>query len=133
MRKSILNLLLLVAFLLGNILVVPAEEFDWAKTFDHMKYHNTGADLFEGGQYNKALYFLDKAIEIDPNSTLSYEVRAKVYCKLKQYNKAWDDVKKAQSLGTKVQIWDGRKLQSKAYEVDPVFLEELRRASGREY
>jgi tetratricopeptide (TPR) repeat protein len=126
MRKSILNLLLLVAFLLGSTLVVPAEEYDVVQMIQHMKYHNAGADFYRAGQYNKALYCFDKAIETIPNyDPMTYELRAKIYFKFKKYDKAWDDVKKAQSI--KVEFRGVKKF----WEVDPEFLKELRKASGR--
>jgi tetratricopeptide (TPR) repeat protein len=129
-----------MTFLIGSTLVVPAEEFDLVRMFKHMKYHNTGADFYEAGQYKKALKFLNKAIEIDPSDPISYEVKAKVYLELKQYNKAWDNVKKAQSIAQGLKKSEGSKKiysspdksqQIKLYEVDPVFLEKLRKASGR--
>lgn len=135
MKTSLLSLLLLVVLVLGSTLVLPADatadEKFFIKMMDHTKYHNTGADFYEAGQYSKALYFLDKAIQTEPRIPISYEVKAMVYLKLKQYNKAWDNVKKAQSLTQPVFDAYGKKMQSKAYEVDPVFLEELRKASGR--
>ncbi|MGB2808363.1 MAG: tetratricopeptide repeat protein [Sedimentisphaerales bacterium] len=57
------------------------------------------------------------AVEINPKLAVAYSNRAVVYCKKEEYDKAWEDVHKAQSLG---------------YQVHPGFLKALREASGRE-
>ncbi len=58
-----------------------------------------------------------KAIEIDPSFAEAHFSRGRAYCVKKEYDKSWVDIKKAQDLG---------------YEIPPEFLEDLRKASGRE-
>lgn len=54
---------------------------------------------------------------IDPNDAEAYNNRGLAYSDKKEYDKAWEDVYKAQSLG---------------YKVHPEFLNALRKASGRQ-
>jgi len=68
-------------------------------------------------QYDKAISDYTTAIKINPEHTLAYKNRAYAYMLKGQYDKAWDDVRKAQSLG---------------FEVDQEFLRALQDASGRE-
>jgi tetratricopeptide (TPR) repeat protein len=69
------------------------------------------------GEYDKALADYTKAIEIDPQRfAVAYAERAVIYFVKKEYDKAWDNVHKAQSLGQ---------------EVREGFLKALREASGR--
>lgn len=55
------------------------------------------------------------AIKLDPKNTEAYSSRALSYFKLKQYDKAWQDVKRLQDMGS---------------EVDRTFLSQLRAATG---
>jgi len=59
----------------------------------------------------------NKAIEINPRFGKAYYYRAITYYHKKEYNTAWQDLYKSQSLG---------------YQVPLEFLEKLREASGRE-
>ena len=54
-------------------------------------------------------------MEINPSDAVTYLVRGIAYYEKKDYDKAWDDVHKAQSLGLQVR---------------PNFLEALRKASA---
>jgi len=58
-----------------------------------------------------------KSIELDPNNGEVYYYRAICYYFTKEYDKAWDDVHKAENLG---------------YKVFPGFIEDLKQASGRD-
>jgi Tfp pilus assembly protein PilF len=69
------------------------------------------------GQFDQAIADLNKALELDPKYDLAYYGRARAFYGKKEYGLAWEDVRKAQSLGIKI---------------DPKFLDDLRRASGRE-
>ncbi len=59
----------------------------------------------------------NKAIKIYSELGIAYSNRARVYCKLKEYDKAWADVHEAEKL---------------KYSVTPDFLAELKKASGSE-
>jgi Flp pilus assembly protein TadD len=67
--------------------------------------------------YDKAILDFTKAIEIKPNEAQTYNDRAVACFFEKNYDKCWEDVNKAIQLG---------------YQVNPQFLMELRKASGRE-
>lgn len=69
------------------------------------------------GRFEEAIADSNKAIEINRGLALPYETRALGYYAQKRYDRAWDDVHKAQSLG---------------YKVDNRFLQNLRKASGRQ-
>jgi tetratricopeptide (TPR) repeat protein len=69
------------------------------------------------GDFSQALFDYNKAIEIDPNNTQAYYNRAVMYFEKQQYAKSWEDVHKAQVLG---------------YQVNPKFIEQLKKLSGRE-
>jgi len=80
-------------------------------------YSNRGAVFYEKGQSDRAISDFDKAIEINPKLAKAYNNRAVFYLFYeKEYEKAWRDVRKAQSLG---------------YQVHPEFLRRLHEASGK--
>ena len=51
------------------------------------------------GDYKSALADFDAAITLDPKYADAYLNRARVYYDMDEYDKAWDDVRKAKSLG----------------------------------
>ena len=51
-------------------------------------YLSRGLSYYYKGQYNKAITDYNKSIEIDPTLSNSYNNRAIVYTKLKDYNRA---------------------------------------------
>ena len=67
--------------------------------------------------YDQAISDYSKALEINPKDTAAYNNRGMAYYRKGEYDKAWEDVHKAQSLG---------------FQVRPGFLKNLREASGRE-
>lgn len=79
------------------------------------EYFKRGIDSNGKGDFAQGLSDLSKAIEIDPNFAGAYGSRAFVYYKAKEYDKAWEDVRKAEGLGT---------------VVDPEFLSALKEKSG---
>lgn len=68
------------------------------------------------GHFDKAINDSTIALEINPNLSFAYETRAIGHYARYRYGEAWRDVRKAQSLG---------------HAVNPRFLGDLRRASGR--
>jgi tetratricopeptide (TPR) repeat protein len=68
------------------------------------------------GDVASALPDFNKSIELDPNKGEVYYFRAICYYFTKDYNKAWDDVNKAKSLG---------------YEVPSFFINDLTNASSQ--
>jgi Flp pilus assembly protein TadD len=69
------------------------------------------------GLYDQGISEFSKALDISPNDALAYGNRAVAYYIKREFEKAWRDVEKAQSLG---------------YQFHPEFLKDLRKASGRE-
>lgn len=80
-------------------------------------YINRGAAYANKGQHEKVVYDLSKAIEVNPRYAIAYYHRAIAHIFLKNYDSSWDDIKKAQALGC---------------QIDPSFIAELRRVTGRE-
>jgi tetratricopeptide (TPR) repeat protein len=81
-------------------------------------YVNRGTAYDSKGEYDKAIADATRAIEIEPDNPKHYSnSRAWGYYYKGDYNKAWQDVHKAESLGG---------------SIDPDFLEKLKKASGRE-
>ena len=81
-------------------------------------YSNRGGAYALGkGQYDLAIADCTKAIELNPKDAGAYNNRGFAYYSKGKYDKAWEDVHKAESLG---------------YQVDLEFLKDLREASGRQ-
>ena len=66
---------------------------------------------------DQAISDFNMALEINPEYAAAYNSRGHAYVKTGQYDKAWEDVHKAQDLGYKIRIG---------------FLKDLRKASGRQ-
>jgi tetratricopeptide (TPR) repeat protein len=80
-----------------------------------MAYYYRGMANLRKGENDKAIADYTSAIEIDQQRfAVAYAERALIYYVKKEYDKAWEDVHKAQSLGQEVR-----------------FLETLRKDSGR--
>ena len=69
------------------------------------------------GQYDQAISDYTMALMINHKYDDAYYNRGWAYYFKKEYDKSWEDVKKAQELG---------------YQIPPEFLDDLRKASGRE-
>ena len=80
-------------------------------------YNNRGMANMAKGQYDEAIADFNKALQINPMLALAYGNRGRAYYFKKEYDKSWDDVKKVQALG---------------YQIPAEFLDDLRKASGRE-
>jgi tetratricopeptide (TPR) repeat protein len=81
-----------------------------------MAFYNRGTAYGKKGQYDQAISDFNKALEINPRYAEAYYSRGIAYYFKREYGKSWEDVGKAQSLG---------------YQIDPKFLDQLRKASGR--
>lgn len=80
-------------------------------------YNNRGNAYEDQGSIEQAISDYNKAIEINPALAQAYNNRGRVYYEEKEYDKAWADVHKVESLG---------------YKVNLRFIEELKKASGRD-
>ena len=84
---------------------------------DANAYNNRGFAYGMIGNLDQAIEDYNKAIEINPKLAEAYHDRGVAYFGKKEYDKAWQDVHMAESLG---------------YEINPIFLEELKKESGKE-
>ena len=84
---------------------------------DDVAYYNRGVAHAAKGQYDQSIFDCSKAVEINPNFAEAYLGRAVAYYFRKKYDRSWEDIKRAEALG---------------YKIPPKFLEELRKASGRQ-
>ena len=123
-RKTILLILIFVVILLGLYLSweythkgIPNDQAIELKLKSAQAYCNRGITYAKQWNYDQAIPEFTKAIEINPNYAEAYNFRAITYFRLQEYSKAWADVYKAEELGV---------------TISPEFLEELKRASGRE-
>jgi tetratricopeptide (TPR) repeat protein len=80
-------------------------------------YFNRGHAYHGKGMFNEAIADYSKVLEIDPTDFETYYLRAVSYCSNKEYEKAWQDLHKAEDYG---------------YPLEPEFLERLKKESGRE-
>ncbi len=80
-------------------------------------YHERGVVYKEKGDLDQVISDYNKAIELNPKLAEAYYERGLAYFLKKEYDKTWEDVDKAEALGI---------------AVDSGFLEELKKASGRE-
>jgi len=80
-------------------------------------YGTRGAIYSRREQYDQAMSDFNRALEIDPGFAEAYFSRGRAYYIEKEYDKSWEDIKKAQDLG---------------YKIPAEFLEDLRKASGRQ-
>jgi len=84
---------------------------------DAEAYNNRGVAYSIKGQYDRAISDYSQAVEINQRFAEGYYGRGICYYYQKQYDKSWGDINKAQGLGL---------------TIPPQFLDDLRRASGRE-
>jgi tetratricopeptide (TPR) repeat protein len=80
-------------------------------------YYYRGIAYVHKGQYGWAIDDFTKGLEIEPNAAGPYFYRAIPYYFKKKYDESWKDIKKAEDLG---------------YKIPSNFLENLRKASGRQ-
>jgi tetratricopeptide (TPR) repeat protein len=80
-------------------------------------YYNRGVAYRKKGLYDQAIADYTKVLEINVRSASAYINRAMVYYLKGNYDKSWDDVTKAQELG---------------HQIAPMFIDALRKASGRQ-
>lgn len=84
--RIIINLFLHIAFI-GFVILYSCK--------NSSDYHNSGNAKFNMKDYNGAIEDYNKAIELNPNSSISYLGRAKVKYEIKNYKEAFDDADKS--------------------------------------
>jgi tetratricopeptide (TPR) repeat protein len=82
-----------------------------------LKVKTNSNDAIQDDQYQAAIADYTKAIEINPSFAAAYHNRGDAYFMIKEYDKAWADVHKAEGLGL---------------AIDPEFLNALKKLSGRD-
>ena len=97
--------------------VMPTtEREEEKKSKESWFYYRIGAAHFEKKEFDQAILFFNQSLEINPRYAEVYNSRGRVYYFKGEYDKSWEDIKKAQDLG---------------YEIPAEFLVDLRKASGR--
>ena len=96
--------------------VMPATEEEEKKSKGSWFYCRMGAAYLQKREFEQAVLLLNKSLEINPKYAEAYMSRGKGYYFRGEYDKSWEDVKKAQDLG---------------YKIPAEFLDDLRRASDR--
>ncbi len=76
-----------------------------------------GIAFMKKSQYDQAISDFGNALEIKPKLAVALYNRGRTYFLKKEYERSWTDINKAQELG---------------YKVPNKFLDDLRKASGRE-
>ena len=84
---------------------------------DASLYAKRGKAYSDNGDYEHALQDFESSLALDPKLANAYVGRAVVRLMKKDYDKCWEDVHKAESLGAK--FW-------------PAFTNTLKKGSGRE-
>jgi tetratricopeptide (TPR) repeat protein len=80
-------------------------------------YCDRGVIYGEYKEYVQAICDFNLSINLSPNNAKAYYNRGVAYFKRGNFDPAWEDVHKAEALG---------------YEINPNFLKDLKKASGRE-
>jgi tetratricopeptide (TPR) repeat protein len=96
--------------------VMPATEQEEEKSKESWFYYRMGAAYLQKKEFEQAILLLNKSLEINPKYAEAYISRGRGYYCRKEYDKSWEDIKKAQDLG---------------YKIPAEFLDDLRRASDR--
>ena len=95
---------------------------DFKKAFeitsnDSRAYTRRGTAYTMKKEYDKAISDFNTALQTNPRDGLAYSNRARAYYLKKEYDKSWEDMNKAKELG---------------FDIPADFLDDLRKASGRE-
>ena len=112
--KSIWIILPIVLFFLFSYASTQQKQ---SESRDAEFYNNRGIAYRRKGQYDRAISDYNKALEINPRFAEAYNNRGRAYYLKGEYGKSWEDIKKAQDLG---------------YKIPPKFLDDLRKASGKQ-
>jgi tetratricopeptide (TPR) repeat protein len=115
MVKVVLSIILIFLFTYASAQKNQSESRD-AEIYAEF-YFNRGLDYANKGQLDQAISDYTKALEMNPRNAAAYNNRGIAYFHKREYKKSWTDVEKARSLG---------------YQIDPEFLDNLRKASGRQ-
>jgi len=97
--------------------IMPAtEQEEEMKSKESWFYYRIGAAHLQKRELDQAILFFNQSLEINPKYAEVYSSRGRVYYFKGEYEKSWEDIKRAKDLG---------------YEIPAEFLVDLRKASGR--
>ena len=94
--RIVFNISLFIAILAGCSTTGKIDETDSESILIQ------GAEYAKQGQYDRAIVFYSRAIELNPVFAKAYKNRGIVYFYQKKFEEAWNDVHTAQNLGYKV-------------------------------
>jgi tetratricopeptide (TPR) repeat protein len=98
--------------------VMPTtEQEEEKKSRESWFYHNIGLAYLQKKEFGQAILLFNKSLEINPKYAEAYISRGKAYYFKGEYDKSWEYIKRAQDLG---------------YKIPLEFLEDLRKASGKQ-
>jgi tetratricopeptide (TPR) repeat protein len=92
------------------------EKEEEKKSKESWFYYRVGASHLQKREFDQAILFFNQSLEINPKNAEVYSSRGRVHYFKGEYEKSWEDIKKAKDLG---------------YDIPAEFLIELRKASGR--
>jgi tetratricopeptide (TPR) repeat protein len=96
--------------------IMPAAEQEGQKSRESWFYYNLGSAYLQKREFEQAILLFNKSLETNPKYAEAYISRGRGYYFRGEYDKSWEDIKKAQDL---------------SYKIPAEFLDDLRRASGR--
>ena len=96
--------------------VMPGTEQEGEKSKESWFYYRMGTAYLQKRDFEQAVLLLNKSIEINPKYAEAYVSRGRGYYFRGEYDKSWEDIRRAQDLG---------------YKIPAEFLDGLRRASDR--
>ena len=92
---------LLRLLLLSNIIVISNTSLSLAKSNDYLDYYNKGIKYFEQNDFENALKYFNKYLELNPNFAKTYSKLGNIYFKTNNLEKVLQLYKKALSLDPK--------------------------------
>jgi tetratricopeptide (TPR) repeat protein len=96
--------------------VMPAAEGEGGrKSRESWFYYRVGCAHLQRRQFDQAVSDFNRALEIDPGIAEAFFKRSRASCIDKEYDKSWEDIKKAEDLG---------------YKIPQEFLEDLRNSGN---
>jgi tetratricopeptide (TPR) repeat protein len=97
-----------------NVMPATGQEEE-KKSRESWFYYKMGSASLQKREFDQAISLFNKSLDTNPEYAEAYVSRGKGYYFRGEYNKSWEDIKKAQDLG---------------YKIPAEFLHDLRRASG---
>jgi tetratricopeptide (TPR) repeat protein len=102
-----------------NVMPATGQEEE-KKSRESWFYYKMGAAYLQKREFDQAILLFDKSLETNPTNAEAYISRGRGYYFRGEYDKSWEDIKKAQDLGYKIP----------AELFDDLRFDDVRRASG---